>query len=196
MFESTLLSSFFTKTAVLAVASLVLVGCSHTTTPPAAEPVQDAGTTAAVPAPGFEDVEEMVVVEVEEPQLNDDANVINVDDAVSEAVEVEVAPVVETPAVEEPNTASQKTVNITAKQWEFSPSTVTVKKGTTVQLVITSEDVTHGFSLSAFGVNEQLKAGETTTVEFVADTVGTFSFFCNIFCGSGHSGMSGTLVVE
>lgn len=89
-----------------------------------------------------------------------------------------------------------KEFSMVARQWEFSPSTITVNKGDHVTLSITSEDVTHGFSLNAFGINEQLQPGKTTIVEFDADTVGTHSFFCSVFCGSGHGGMSGTLIVK
>lgn len=96
----------------------------------------------------------------------------------------------------ETTASSVQSFSITAKQWEFSPATITVKKGNTVRLTIKSIDVDHGFSLSAFSVSETLKAGETTTVEFVADKSGNFSFFCSVFCGAGHGSMKGTLVVK
>jgi cytochrome c oxidase subunit 2 len=86
--------------------------------------------------------------------------------------------------------------DITAKQWEFEPSTITVKKGDTVKLTITSLDVDHGFALNEFNVNERLVAGETVEVAFTADKAGEFTFFCNVFCGSGHSQMNGKLIVE
>jgi len=89
-----------------------------------------------------------------------------------------------------------KTFNMTARQWEFEPETITVNEGDTVVLNITSEDVAHGFAISQFGVNERLEPGQTTTVEFTADKAGTYTFFCSVFCGSGHSGMKGTLVVK
>lgn len=89
-----------------------------------------------------------------------------------------------------------KTFNITAKKWEFIPSTITVKKGDTVRLNITSIDVDHGLAISAFNINETLKPNQTVTVEFVADQTGSFNMFCSVFCGSGHGEMSGTLVVE
>ncbi|EKD79277.1 MAG: hypothetical protein ACD_41C00115G0001, partial [uncultured bacterium] len=57
-------------------------------------------------------------------------------------------------------------------------------------------DVPHGFSLPEFDVSETITPGKTTTVEFVADTVGTFTFACNLVCGAGHTGMNGTLIVQ
>lgn len=89
-----------------------------------------------------------------------------------------------------------KSFTMTAKQWEFVPSTITVNEGDIVNLSITSTDVAHGFSLRQFGVSADLQPGKTVQVEFVADKKGTFSFICNVFCGSGHGSMKGSLVVE
>ena len=87
-------------------------------------------------------------------------------------------------------------IDMTAKQWEFTPATITVNEGDKVKLNIQSVDVTHGFSLSEFGVSERLTPGKTTIVEFTADKVGEYIFFCTVPCGRGHSGMRGKLVVE
>ena len=89
-----------------------------------------------------------------------------------------------------------KEVKLTAKQFSFSPSEVRVKKGERVRLVVTSEDVSHGIAIPAFNVNLQLNPGDTGTAEFVADKAGSYPFFCNVFCGSGHRDMKGTLIVE
>lgn len=88
-----------------------------------------------------------------------------------------------------------KTFSVTAKQWEFIPSTITVQKGDRVKLEITSVDVEHGIAIPEFGVSTELYPGKTATVEFTADKAGTFSFFCNVYCGSGHRDMKGTLRV-
>ena len=39
------------------------------------------------------------------------------------------------------------------------------------------------------------KVGQAVTVEFVADQAGVFDFTCAEYCGTGHSGMKGRLVV-
>lgn len=92
--------------------------------------------------------------------------------------------------------AATKSFSMTAQQFSFSPSTITVSEGDTVNLSIKSVDVDHGFSISEFGVNTTLSAGKTTNVSFVADKQGTYTFFCSVYCGSGHSNMTGTLVVK
>ncbi len=89
-----------------------------------------------------------------------------------------------------------KEFTMTAKQWAFEPSTITVNKGDRVRLVVTSIDVAHGFGLPDFGVDARLEPGTATTVEFTASRAGTFTFFCSVVCGAGHSGMKGTLVVN
>lgn len=86
--------------------------------------------------------------------------------------------------------------SITAKQWEFVPDAIAVKKGDTVRLSVKSVDVSHGMAIPDFGVNEVLQPGKTVNIEFVADKAGVFSFFCSVQCGSGHTGMRGSLVVE
>ena len=99
------------------------------------------------------------------------------------------------PSQPETAQAAVKEFDVSAKKWSFDPSTITVNKGDTVKLHITSEDVTHGFSLPEFSVSDTLSPGTTTTVEFIASKTGTFSFFCSMFCGSGHGSMRGTLIV-
>ena len=104
-------------------------------------------------------------------------------------------------------------IEITAKKYEYSNSPVHVKIGTKVQLKITAIDHDHGFKIGSnpdgasssdnaglvFTSEQecwQLKKGETTMIEFVAQTPGTYSFKCCHTCGLGHRGMKGQIVVE
>ena len=103
-----------------------------------------------------------------------------------------------TPDSMEKTTTSGETkeFTMTAKKWEFEPSTITVNNGDRVKLVINSVDVRHGMAIPEFNVNEILEPGEINTIEFVADKTGTFDFFCSVRCGSGHSEMRGKLIVN
>lgn len=92
--------------------------------------------------------------------------------------------------------SSVKTIEMTAEQWKWTPNTITVNEGDTVVIHITSKDVTHGFHLPAFNIDEQIVPGKTITVQFVADKKGTFPWACSVFCGAGHVGMTGALVVN
>lgn len=87
-------------------------------------------------------------------------------------------------------------LEITAKNWEFIPSTITVQKDKPLRLRVMSIDVAHGFRISEFGINERLEPNQEVVIDFTPDKVGTFSFFCNVYCGRGHGGMKGTLAVE
>ena len=121
---------------------------------------------------------------------------IEAEESPSLLVPVDLNQGVEEMVVEEPTPFPViKSFSLTARQWSFEPSTITVKKDDTVRLSIASVDVRHGFKLPTFGVDATLEPNQTTTVEFVADKAGTFSFFCNIFCGDGHGAMNGTLTV-
>ena len=87
-------------------------------------------------------------------------------------------------------------INVKAFRFDFEPNQVTINEGEKVKLIITSTDVTHGFALPDYDINVPLPAGKQTAIEFTADKQGSFTFFCSIYCGSGHSSMKGTLVVK
>jgi cytochrome c oxidase subunit II len=91
--------------------------------------------------------------------------------------------------------AAEQVIHITARNFEFSPGTITVKKGVPVVLELSSADRKHGFSLRAFGVRADIKPGSVSRVQFTPDRAGRFTFSCDVFCGEGHEEMTGTLVV-
>jgi cytochrome c oxidase subunit II len=93
-------------------------------------------------------------------------------------------------------TAAVHEFQITSRKYEFGPSSLRVKKGEHLRLVIAALDHDHGFRLDEFHINKKIERGKTVTVEFTADKAGTFAFRCSNFCGLGHGGMKGTLVVE
>ena len=78
----------------------------------------------------------------------------------------------------------------------WSHEVITVNKGDTVRLRITSSDVVHGFAIGGLGIDVgQIVPGEATTVEFVADQAGQFTYYCNVWCSPFHYRMRGTLEV-
>lgn len=83
-----------------------------------------------------------------------------------------------------------KEFTVQAIRFAFTPNIITVQEGDEVHIIIENLDATHGMKIPELGVNGD------TSVEFVATKAGEFEWFCNNFCGSGHSSMSGTLVVE
>jgi cytochrome c oxidase subunit 2 len=90
----------------------------------------------------------------------------------------------------------ERVIAIKAKKFEFTPSVINVKKGVPVVLELTSEDRVHGFNLPDFKVRTEVKADGTSRVRFTPDKVGSFTFVCDVYCGSGHEDMSGTIVIS
>ena len=106
-----------------------------------------------------------------------------------------------------------KIIEVSAKKYEYNPSSIHVKQGTKVQLKITATDHTHGFKIGAFPDSSdksgspglaftspqdcwKIEKGQSATIEFVAQTSGTYSFKCCVRCGLGHGGMKGQLIVD
>jgi heme/copper-type cytochrome/quinol oxidase subunit 2 len=104
-------------------------------------------------------------------------------------------------------------IEVTAKKYEFNPSPIRVKQGGKVQLKITATDHAHGFQIRTFPEGGEgarnaglvfsspqdcvkIEKGQTATIEFVAQTPGTYPFKCCTHCGWHHRSMKGELIVE
>lgn len=85
---------------------------------------------------------------------------------------------------------------ITGRNFTFSENTLRVKKGDFVRINFSSADGFHDLVIDEFGVRtKQISTGQSSSVDFGADTVGTFEYYCSV--GKHRQmGMVGTLVVE
>lgn len=96
-----------------------------------------------------------------------------------------------------PAAGAVKEFDLTASRFRFTPNRIVVNQGDTVRIRVHSADVKHGFAIEPFNVKEIVPSGgETVTIEFVASQAGTFKFACSEYCGTGHEGMNGVLVVQ
>jgi heme/copper-type cytochrome/quinol oxidase subunit 2 len=78
--------------------------------------------------------------------------------------------------------------------WGFSPSTIAVYQGDTVNIdLYNPSSDPHTWSIPELGVNAPIGAPAKTTVSFVASKVGTFTFNCEV--GEHFPFMSGELLV-
>jgi cytochrome c oxidase subunit 2 len=93
------------------------------------------------------------------------------------------------------NGGAETRILMTVKRFEYSPREIHLKRGAPVVLEITSLDVPHGFNLPDLGVRADVVPGVPTRVRLTPDKVGTFTFRCDVFCGSGHEELDGTIVV-
>ena len=87
-------------------------------------------------------------------------------------------------------------IKITAKKFEYSPSSIKIKKGIPVILELTSLDRLHGFNCPKLGVRTDIEPGKVSRVRILAQEAGVYEFHCDIFCGDGHEDMYGKIIVE
>lgn len=66
--------------------------------------------------------------------------------------------------------------------------------GRPIQLVMTSEDVIHDFSIPAFRIKHDVLPGRYVTLSFEVNEPGTYHLYCTQLCGTGHSQMVGEIV--
>lgn len=94
------------------------------------------------------------------------------------------------------NNGNSKTFNVSSKPFEFSMKEIRVKKGDTVKVVLINEQGFHDWVIDEFSARtKQLNAGETDSIEFIADKTGTFEYYCSVG-NHRQMGMVGKLIVE
>lgn len=93
--------------------------------------------------------------------------------------------------------SSLKQIKVTGSEFNFNPSSLTIKKGENIQLTFTNSGaIPHDFALDELGVKTKvLPAGQSETISFTASQSGTFSFYCSV-AGHRSAGMEGQLTVQ
>jgi cytochrome c oxidase subunit 2 len=89
-------------------------------------------------------------------------------------------------------------IEIVAERFSYSPSRIRVRRGMTVEFVLTSDDTYHGFFLPQFDINLMIlpPGKDATTVRVTFAEAGEYVFECSRPCGAGHNTMRGVIVVE
>ncbi|MBI5139738.1 cupredoxin domain-containing protein [Candidatus Nomurabacteria bacterium] len=102
----------------------------------------------------------------------------------------------ETPVGDNKPVVATKEFTVTGENFSFSPSVITVKKGDKVKITFKNSEGFHDFVIDEFGAaTKQTKAPATEVLEFTADKVGSFEYYCSV--GTHRAmGMKGTLKVE
>ena len=93
-------------------------------------------------------------------------------------------------------TPQVKEFNITGSNFKFSVTNISVKKGDVVKINFVNEEGTHDWVIDEFSTRTNiLKVGESQTIQFTADKIGQFEYYCSV--GTHRAmGMKGTLIVE
>ncbi|MHB1702534.1 MAG: cupredoxin domain-containing protein [Acidobacteriaceae bacterium] len=86
-------------------------------------------------------------------------------------------------------------IEIHAKKFGYQPEQITLRKGETNKLHLTSDDVPHSLRIKQLDLNAKMKAGEFDDVLFTPEQVGDFTADCGLYCGAGHKKMSMTVQV-
>jgi cytochrome c oxidase subunit 2 len=71
-----------------------------------------------------------------------------------------------------------------------------VPAGSTIDFMVTSSDVVHGFAIVGTNVNMMIEPGEISHVSHTFDKPGEYLLLCNEYCGTGHEYMATTIVVK
>ena len=89
-------------------------------------------------------------------------------------------------------------IEIVAERFRFTPDEVRVRRGSTVEFRLESDDTDHGFRIVGTDIDRiiQKRGRGTIVVTFTPQHTGRYSFECSKLCGAGHEFMHGVLIVE
>ena len=93
-------------------------------------------------------------------------------------------------------TSPARTIDISAKRFEFTPNQITLKVGEPVTLRVSAEDRDHGLLQEDLGIDLDLAPGKVAEITITPQKAGRFVAICDDFCGSGHGNMKMVINVE
>jgi cytochrome c oxidase subunit II len=82
-----------------------------------------------------------------------------------------------------------------ARMWKFEPEDVMVPAGSTVDMYVSTVDVTHGLILLGTNLNLMVVPGVVNYARVHFDRPGVYQLLCHEFCGTGHDRMTSKLRV-
>jgi cytochrome c oxidase subunit II len=86
-------------------------------------------------------------------------------------------------------------IHYVARMWAFEPEDVTIPAGSSVDIYLSTPDVTHGLMLLGTDVNLMAVPGVVNYARVKLDKTGDYQVLCHEFCGTGHQTMATMLHV-
>lgn len=71
----------------------------------------------------------------------------------------------------------------------FEPNKLEIPAGATVEFLVTSRDVVHGFAIPGTNVNMMVLPGHVNKLAHTFTKPGSYLILCNEYCGLGHEYM-------
>jgi heme/copper-type cytochrome/quinol oxidase subunit 2 len=87
-------------------------------------------------------------------------------------------------------------ITIDARAFAYSPASIEIHRGDTVNLTLEAMDAAHGLSIDGYDVDLQVEPSKSAQATFVADKEGKYKFRCSVTCGPLHPFMIGELQVD
>ena len=99
------------------------------------------------------------------------------------------------------DSAHAYTLRVVAQMWQFNFGVkgqmpkITLQRGSSLKIVATSKDVTHGFYVEQHNVNMMLVPGQISEMDVVFNKPGIYHIICHEYCGPGHQNMVAVIEV-
>ena len=86
-------------------------------------------------------------------------------------------------------------VHYVARMWKFEPADLNVETGSTVDIYLSTADVTHGLQIVGTNVNLMAVPGAVNYARVKFDRAGEYLVVCNEYCGIQHHNMAARIHV-
>lgn len=89
-----------------------------------------------------------------------------------------------------------KEFTINGSSFKYDPGSITVNKGDGVKIIFKDDNGSHNLNIDGYDISSKVLApGKEQILEFVADKIGIFEYYCSL-PGHKDDGMVGTLIVQ
>ena len=78
----------------------------------------------------------------------------------------------------------------------FEPARITLRRGETTRLVLSSADVEHCFAIDALRVEKRVVPGRPTRMDLTPERAGVFPFYCCLESGKASEVERGRLTIS